>query len=350
MNKYLIMLGMILIAILGFFVGYFLKVGFHLNTNANPFIIIILAGAFGGLLYTARDSGIEIPHRDPENKHIIKLGWVADCAYGIAGAFVVFLILPTEIAIVNSEQTSLLSSISSIGLVKLIAISLVGGYGGRSLVDRALENIAKKADEAKEEAKAATEKIIQKEEIDTVALELVQLQLDEGEEEQDTSKLKDSIKKASRSARFEIFKEAQMARKKANQKNSSLLMKRTIPLFEALIENESREKYHRNHAQLAYALKDKGGADDSKNDWKRAYEELSAAIQLRNDDGAKGFKMYEFNRALCAIKLGLKPKKIIDDIKIAAEVNYLYEAMKKNDDFTKWADENNFDLTSLKTK
>ncbi len=345
MNRFLLILCFVLAAVSGHFIGFNCKTGCSWNGNATVFLFIVLAGAFGGLLYTARDSGIEFPHRDPEHKHILKLGWIADCAFGIAGAFVVFLILPTEIA-TNAQTKSLSDIVSTVDLIKLLAIALVGGYGGRSLVDRALANLTKDVEEAKENAKEAKEKLVQIQETDTVARELTHLHLDGGEEEQDLSKLKTSIKKASRSARFEIFKEARKVRE-ANWKNNVALMKRTIPVFEALIENESGEKYHRNHGQLGYAIKDQIEDGEAKTDWKRALDELNNAINLRNKEGIKGFKMYEFNRAMCRIKLGSDANKIIEDIKSASERDSIHKKIKKLSIFKEWAAANDFDLDTL---
>ena len=57
-----------------------------------------------------------------------------------------------------------------------------------------------------------------------------------------------------------------------------------------------RAEVHRNHAQLGYALKDKEPPD-----FAAAEAELTEAIKLRNDDGDRGFLLYEFNRALARI-------------------------------------------------
>jgi len=134
-----------LTALVGYFIGFYVRVGVPWSDGATIFVMITIAGAFGGLIYTARDSGLEFPYRDPDKKHVINLGWVADCGYGIAGAYVVFLILPTELTTAGTPSKSLLSSSSILVLVKLLAMALVGGYGGRSIVDRALANIAKDA-------------------------------------------------------------------------------------------------------------------------------------------------------------------------------------------------------------
>lgn len=175
-NKINLIICTILSLGLGVLIGFYFKIGLPWHDRATLFVLISSAGAFGGLLYTARDSGLEFPHFDPEKKHVLNLGWVADCAYGIAGAFVVFLILPTELA--NNNSGLSFKTLPTIGFVKLVAIALVGGYGGRSLVDRALANIAKDAEEAKEFAKEAKENLARTQTIDSVALELTHLYLE----------------------------------------------------------------------------------------------------------------------------------------------------------------------------
>ena len=341
---------LILLALLvGYFVALYIRVGIPWSPNATMFIIITLAGAFGGLLYTFRDSGLELPHRNPNKAHIINLGWIADCAYGIAGAYVVFLILPTELNTGSSLSGDLFSTCSILTLIRLLALALVGGYGGRSIVDRALANIAKKAEEAEKSAQETKEKINQIQELDTKARELVSHHLDKKEAPLDVQSLKDAIKVASRAARFEIFKEARIVRSE-NWKGDVPLMERTIPIFEALIDNEAGEKYHRNHAQLGYALKDQGGQDESKKDWARAHQELSKAIELRDREGVSGYLMYEFNRALCSIKLGKDSASIERDIQIAARDNYLHRIIKKYNIIVDWAKKSQFDLDTLDKK
>ena len=349
MRTFIIVLFILLALIVGYLVGLYIKVGVPWSPNATMFVIITLAGAFGGLLYTARDSGLELPHRNPDKIHVLNLGWVADCAYGIAGAYVVFLILPTELSTGIPTPESIQKTGSTLTLIKFLALALVGGYGGRSLVDRALANIARDVKEAKKSAQEAKEKVIQIQELDTKALELVHSHLDEDEKAQDIQSLKDAIKVASRAARFEIFKEARAARS-ANWKDNVQLMERTIPIFEALIDNGAGEQFHRNHGQLGYALKDQGGLDETKKDWKRAHQELTKAIDLRDREGVEGFLMYNFNRALCGIKLGKDPDSIERDIQTATQSPSLHKTMKKIDPIIYWAKQNQYDLKTLKKK
>ncbi len=349
-----IVLYILLVLVVGYFIGFYVRAGFPWTNNTSFLVIIITAGAFGGLLYTVRDSGLKCPYWDEEKKRVLNIGWIADCAYGIGGAFAVFLILPIESMIVNGETITSLAALKIWSLIKLIALALVGGYGGRSLVDRALANIAKDAKEAKADAQEArkdvekAKKNMEQAQItDTEALEMVHRHLDEGEEEQNVDKLKEAIKKATWVARFQIFKDAREVREK-NWKKNAAFMKRTIPVFEGLIENESGEKYHRNHGQLAYALKDQGGDDESKNDYKRALEELNKAILIRDELKTEGFLMYEFNRIICQIKLGGKNDNIIKDIKAVAQKPELLKDLKEADIIKKWAEKNKIKLSEIK--
>jgi hypothetical protein len=72
-------------------------------------------------------------------------------------------------------------------------------------------------------------------------------------------------------------------------------MERTIPIFRALLASDP-ERFHRNYAQLGFALK-----DQREPDWAEAEAILTRAIELRDEGGEQGYPYYEFNRALCRI-------------------------------------------------
>jgi hypothetical protein len=81
----------------------------------------------------------------------------------------------------------------------------------------------------------------------------------------------------------------------------------TVPVFRALIAADTKGQYHRNHSQLAYALKDlvAQGAVSSPSErlhqLKEARSELDRAIEIRDASHEKGFQLYEANRAHCLI-------------------------------------------------
>jgi len=112
--------------------------------------------------------------------------------------------------------------------------------------------------------------------------------------------------------------------------------------FEALIDNEAGEEFHRNHGQLGYALKDRAAGEEAKEGLNRAYEELSKAIELRDQQGVQGFLMYEFNHALCAIKLGKEPEVIQHDLQAAAGVQSIWEKFEESEIIVAWAKQNQY--------
>lgn len=335
--------------IAGYIIGSWASTSFAWSTQGKIWIWITLAGAFGGMLYTFREGGLVCPHSDSTQPHQYNLGWISDCAYGIAGSYVIFLLIPTEIGNSSGGDKSLLEG-SAFGQIQLIALALVGGYGGRSLVDRAFANLAKRIEDVQE----STERVVAEKETDALALEIVQLHLDEEEEAQPTEKMKTAVSAASRVVRFRIFKQARAVRTE-NWKTNPPLAARTIPIFEALIDNAAGEVFHRNHAQLGYALKDKGGPGSTSNDLPGAYVQLNKAIHLRDQeahdlrraDGSPAFLMYEFNRAICAIKLGREKSEIINDLKAASSRDSLRESITTEDIFTTWARENGVNLATL---
>jgi hypothetical protein len=151
---------------------------------------------------------------------------------------------------------------------------------------------------------------------DGTAWNLVESQLyadePEGVAQQD---LDNAISKASKSAKIQIFMAAAQAR--GGNECSTERVKRTIRVFRALVNNDPESRYHRNHAQLGYALK-----DQTKPQYGDALSELNTAIKMRDDlkDPSKkdaGWKVYEFNRAICRIHKECETKDIFDDLEVA---------------------------------
>lgn len=112
--------------------------------------------------------------------------------------------------------------------------------------------------------------------------------------------LQEKIQKASYDARAKIFYDAAEIRSH-NWRENKPIMERTIPIFRALIANDTENKYHNNHGQLGFALKDKRQPD-----YAEADKELTKAIEIRgpwkSGDDINGL-YYELNRAICRIWL-----------------------------------------------
>ncbi|MBD1942094.1 hypothetical protein H6F50_06930 [Coleofasciculus sp. FACHB-712] len=269
------------------FVGYIIVDAF--KSSSHFLLLLTLAGAFGGLSSSMRNQKLMLPYR--ESEHIINLGLIADCIAGIAGAFVIFMLLPGNI-----------QNLQSLTSDQVLAIGIIGGYGGGALINRVVdkylrddvENLKAQVNETKseiQEVKSQTER-------DNEASALLERFFDDSipENPEEIEQLKKAIKEASPAMRVEAFYKAKKLRQ-ATWKSNKQLMARTIPVFEALIESDPKEEFHRHHGHLGYALKDKTPPE-----WERAGKALSKAIEIRDRLNKKGFGFYEFNRAICKIE------------------------------------------------
>lgn len=159
--------------------------------------------------------------------------------------------------------------------------------------------------------------------IDTIALALVNRFLSEIDARTtvDTVKLGNAVQRASELVRHTIFLLAAQVRKD-NWATDKPLMERAIPILQALIAVDPHKHYY--FGQLAFALK-----DSNKHDLAAAKANFDRAIDLLGDNEAGSWPWYEFNRAVCAIKLDANfldgkqsdkagSKTILQDLRLAA--------------------------------
>ena len=257
-----------------------------------PYLLWLIvggAGMFGGFLFGIKDKKLTLPHRLDKNN--FEPGFIGDCLFGLAGGFLVFILLPG-----NFE----FDSISAEEIIKILAVSVVGGYGGRALVERVL---TQQFYELENDVQALRRQNRQ----GGMAIALLGQHFDE---DLDTplipdEELRQAIFNSPASVKVLAFDMAQTFRKKHYEKRPDLI-ERTIPVFEALIEDDQEGRFHRNHGELGYVYKDKLDPD-----WQRVETELSHAIRIRDQNKAGGFLLYELNRAMARIKLGAR----LEDIK-----------------------------------
>jgi hypothetical protein len=104
--------------------------------------IVAVFGAAGGLLFALRDGELQPVVVSDAG---LRLGWMGDALYGIAGAYAVFLLLPGFSESATNEFEVLLrngvADTNSTDVLEVIAVSLIGGLGGRSVMRRASETI-----------------------------------------------------------------------------------------------------------------------------------------------------------------------------------------------------------------
>lgn len=157
----------------------------------------------------------------------------------------------------------------------------------------------KKATKKAETTERKLEELKQQSELDAAALNLAYRQLNPSPDlpQVTQEQLDTAIAAASRPIKVQIFNQAWQVRGD-NWRDviNKPKMERTIPLFRALIHNDVENRYHMNHGQLGFALKDK-----TQPEWAEAERELTAAIEIRGPWETSGWLFYEFNRALCRI-------------------------------------------------
>jgi hypothetical protein len=160
---------------------------------------------------------------------------------------------------------------------------------GRWLTEAESASLKKKISELERQANA-----------DARAIQLASLQLEgEDNERPEQAELDSAIRAASKATRSHIFYRADAQRQK-NWRDAvtKSRMERTIPICRALIASDREGVFHRNHAGVGYALKDKLAPD-----WKAAEESLTQAIAIRGNPDSEGWNIYEFNRAYCRIQM-----------------------------------------------
>lgn len=128
-------------------------------------------------------------------------------------------------------------------------------------------------------------------------------QLPGPKDDDDRAAMLNAIKLASAGARVKIFLDAERYRKPATLD----VNERSLPVFQALVEADAQEIFHRNRAQNALALmgrkKDPKNAAAAKADWSGALDLLNDAIRIRDRSREPNWREYELARAVCRIHL-----------------------------------------------
>jgi uncharacterized membrane protein (DUF106 family) len=273
---------------------------------------ILSAGILGGVINYYLENETKIS--DKENRiYQIK----RHVSLGIGASFLVPLFLwITQSEIRNNIEKSVSSFLVFIGFCLVAAIS------AEKFIKTLSNRILKEVKEIKKENEEFKENLEKQEVKDARTLALVEKQLNEGKfSDEDNIEItkdefKEMISSASRSTRIIVFEKARTFRIENYEDNKTKKkLINAIPVFEALIAGDKENKFHRNHGQLAYILKDKEPAE-----FENAIKQINQAIEKRDKNKIPAFRLYEFNRAICRIKLDVKYKKENSDQKIDKEL------------------------------
>ena len=226
----------------------------------------------------------------------------------------------------------------------------------------ALGELTAEVERVKQNAQSADRKVDElrrQVELDADALGLAIRQLNPSPDlpEVTQSELDAAIAKASRPIKIQLFNQAWQVRSENWRDRATIpKMERTIMIFKALINSDTDHRYHMNHGQLGFALKDKIPPD-----WTEAEKELTTAIEMRGSWTENGWLFYEFNRAICRIMNDPnfnqdhptpsepdRKKEILDDLKASLHAEGMIRLLEADEVIQKWMTLNKVQERQLK--
>jgi hypothetical protein len=316
-----------------------------MNILTTP-LFICMAGALGGVMFGIRKHGLVLPHPQ-SGTHTWELGYISDLFIGLIGAFGIFLLIPGEVLTFQPD------AVTTKHVVTLLALALLGGYGGPAVVDRALSQTLTALQQRTEEVEARVQQQKYQEVLDAKAFEYVDQQLSNTLEPVSSNVLIETLKNASTVALESIFQIARETRHTSQREHKKGLIERTIPIFQGLLASHYGSRRHRYHAQLGYTLKDQESPQ-----WDAARDALERAIDLATEAGEKVPPIYMFNWAHCSIELDnranrLRPAdqqtcdQIIKALQQGCRFYRLREAVTTEEWVRKWLERNGIPLDEI---
>ncbi len=263
----------------------------------NPmYLNLTMAGTLGGLLYSMLiDRTLEFPSWS-ENDRGLKPAFLGDIFVGIAGSFIAYIALPAALKAPTANGSLDEASIT------IFVTGLIGGYGGKYVLDAALKRLVKRIDEAE----LVREKLTRVRAAEDLQ-DLVHRQLDGGLGAEELSCLQSKLQAATLSSEIKqrIFKTVRDARRLGSRvKSYEIQVRRAIPILEALVQSEhDNDRYH---AQLACAYRDTAPPNLD-----TAIYHFDLAIELREVPAANNWR-YEMDRVVALIHKAPQAEKVTD--------------------------------------
>ena len=142
------------------------------HNNGKLYLSLITAsGGLGGVLSATRLSYLNIPHEEKPNKYVIV--FLTDVLAGIAGAYIVFLVFPDRFFMPPGSYGDTIDETIELRVnIKLIAISMVGGYLGRALLESVGEDLFSMVKSLKLQVEQVDEKVHERFEIESTLSEI----------------------------------------------------------------------------------------------------------------------------------------------------------------------------------
>lgn len=323
------------------------------------YFLVVIGGAHGGLIYgISRNRGVIIPHfqrqqNKGENSTFTKLdlGYLGDILVGIGGGIIIFNLVPQtdpDIFVSLFRNSADFGRIASL-MMKVLALSLIGGFAGISLFDEAAKRISQELEEVRSQANATSGLINQLQgegDLEAQLQYLINPMTDPSIPpltESQNLEFKTAVLKAPLYLRNKVFDRLQTAHNnnlitgndpplsKPEIQTRLTLQKSLLVGFESLIaaaEEQEKNKLpadlnkHRYlahngfiHDQIALGNESLGFQGDTSQHWRQGEENLNAAIVLRDQiaGNEETYWYYNLERMLCRFKLG-KRSQVTDEI------------------------------------
>ncbi len=319
------------------------------------YIVVIIGGGFGGMIYSlSRNRGAVQPYRfkrsiEQGDSHYFtfNLGIYSDILIGIGGGIIIFNLIPSisksDLFLTLIDESESMGIVMSL-LMKILALSMIGGFAGKSLFDEAARKISREMDQVRDEAASVSNQLNQLQTITNqqADLEILLNALTDPTIPPLPPNQEDDFKQLIISAplhiRHQVFSACQQAHNRnrctikgkpssaeeINHINSCIgLQTQLIPAFEALIQaahsgHAASDKHsdpfthrylaHRGfiHKQLAQGQDLLQQKSTAANHWRKAEESLKQAIEARDKQQINRHMYWHYNLdwMLCHLRLG----------------------------------------------
>jgi len=292
-------------------------------------LVLIFSGILGGVIYTILiDGHVEMPQFIKNRGDRFRAGLFGDILLGIAGAIVLdYIVKQLNIPLEPG--------------VEVAAAGIVGGYGGRAILQFALQRVFKDINLLEPERIASLQANLQRrlERVDSLTLiDLVNQQIKVGLPSSELGELSTELERAESGVKKRVFDLVQDFRLAAKAAGEGDRIQRMIPIFEALIKGNANQ--HAYYAELAFAYK-----DSSSPDLFQAIQYLDKAISLRGSQQRAETWNYELSRSITRIQAAHQAtgsydfdpavhERIIADLVAVANIYNLENILRATDDGT----------------
>ncbi|MEM9008557.1 MAG: hypothetical protein AAGE59_34230 [Cyanobacteria bacterium P01_F01_bin.86] len=263
-------------------------------------LILSFSGILGGVVYTIMlDGHVEMPRFIGGRGNQFKAGLFGDILLGIAGAFILEALLPSELLTspVGSGEPELRNT-------AIAATGIIGGYGGRAILQFALNRFFNQSGALSVSQSPTIPSVDEEvEELQSGAVDQalgltdqIDAYIRDGASGNELARLQSLLSDTDAKVQQQVFEDLiELRSPEMGLQLTSEQLQRMIPLFEVLIDGAP--KNHRCAGELALIYRDLEQPDYSK-----ALRYLDQAITLRGPLTMGQPWEYELNRAATKIQ------------------------------------------------